>query len=50
MILTNKVLLPLLLWSVKLDRKAAQKEKDQERWMSELWKTASRASSRASRR
>jgi predicted RND superfamily exporter protein len=42
MILTNKVLLPLLLWSVTLDRRAAQKEKDQERWMAELWKTASR--------
>jgi hypothetical protein len=42
MILTNKVLLPLLLWDVKLDRRAAQKEKDQERWMADLWKTASK--------
>jgi len=40
MILTNKVLLPLLLWGVKLDRKVAAREKEREKWMSELWKTA----------
>ena len=42
MILTNKVLLPLLLWGVTLDRAAMTKQKEQEGWMSRLWVSAAK--------